>query len=519
MPNPKHGHAYDSRGEFALTQGWLAEWNIRQFEGGKFFPTKEIAGLDNYPGDVDPDDPQYEGIYRPIPPDNFISSGGWTNEHGSDWDIVNYTDTALQEKKGKTWPRIKVSSGQDFKISWKYSAPHETRGYNYWITKDGWFQNERITIDQLEPAPFYMHHYPTPLPEGAAPTETSVILPQKSGYHIMIVAWIVADTGHAFYQTFDLDFDGATEPGPSASISPSRNEVEKGENASFTTSTEGDAPFTYLWNLPTGLRTDDNHLDKENITYITSDITGDKTFDITCTVTDKNGKSTQARASLAVKDSSAPSVPTLQIMPNSQNVKVGSAAKFNATVKGGEGPFTYSWNLPDPLTSPDIDHNMSHITYATDNVSNSTNFDITCRVSDRNGQTADATARLLVEKDTSPDPSQCTDPDADNYPAWSSSSTYPEERAYKVSYKGLVWENKHYINAGEKAPDIHDGWMLVSNIATPWNNIRSYDANSYVNHNGSQWKASYYAGPGDEPGSSSGPMWRNLGSEACEPKS
>ena len=516
MPNPKHGYAHDARGEFALTQRWLDEWNILQFEGGKFFPTKEIAGLDKYPDDIDPDDPQYEGVYRPVPPDNFISSGGWTNEHGSDWDIVNSTDEELERKKNKKWPRINVTSGQEFKINWTYSAPHETRGYNYWITKDGWDPTKRITVDQLEPAPFYMHHYPSPLPDGAAPRETSVILPQKSGYHVMIVAWIVSNTGHAFYQTFDLNFDGTTEPGPSANISPSRNEVEKGENASFTTSAEGDAPFAYLWNLPTGLRTDDNRLDKENITYITSDITGDKTFDITCTVTDKNGKSTQARASLAVKDSSAPSLPTLQIMPNSQNVKVGSAAKFNAMVTGGEGPFTYSWNLPDPLTSPDIDHNMSHITYATDNVSNSTNFDITCRVSDSKGQTADAAARLLVEADTNPEPGDCTDPAAGDFPAWDSGTTYPGERTHKVSYKGLIWENKNYIDPGAPTPDINDAWRLVSNIATVWNNIRSYEGGSYVNYNGSQWKAKYHANSGDKPGVAQ--MWENKGAEACEPK-
>ncbi|WP_223608431.1 lytic polysaccharide monooxygenase auxiliary activity family 9 protein [Chryseobacterium sp. OSA05B] len=511
MPETRHGYALNTRGTYSYGQGWLGEWNILQFEGGKFFPTKEISGLDKYPEDTQDGDP-----FRPIPPDHFICSGGWTNEHGSDWDIVNSTDAELQAKKGKTWPRIKVSSGENFKMKWEYSAPHSTRGFNYWITKDGWSPAERISIAQLEPAPFHKHHYPTPLPYGTVPTETNVSLPQKTGHHVMIVAWIVSDTGHAFYQTFDLDFDGATEPGPDISINPSSNEVEKGENASFDSSVSGDAPFTYLWNLPSGLRSEDNRLDKDHITYLTNDAIGNRTFEITCMVTDKNGKTSEAQAILSVKDSSAPSNPTLEIMPNPQNVKSGTDAKFNAMVKGGEGPFTYSWNLPNPLTSPDIGHNMSHITYVTKDVKTSTSFDISCVVRDSIGETANAIAKLLVEADANPEPGDCTDPSAGDYPAWSSGTAYPGEKTHKVSYKGLIWENKNYINPGEPAPDINDAWKLISHIATAWNNIKSYESGSYVNYNKSQWKADYYANSGDQPGEA--PMWKNNGPEACEPR-
>lgn len=512
MKEIKHGYAFNTRGKLSYDKGWLGEWNILQFEGGKFFPTKQISGLDKYPEDIQDE----EG--RPVPPDNYICSGGWTNEHGSDWDLVNSTDSELQAKKGQVWPKTKVDSGQDFKMLWKYSAPHATRGYNYWITKDGWNPNERITRAQLEPVPFHMHHYPTPLLYGEAPIETNVILPQKKGYHVMIVAWIVSDTPHAFYQTFDFDFDdsGNPEPGPKVTISPDKKEIEKGSPATFNTSVEGVAPFTYLWNLPQGLASNDG-LDKDSITYTTNNVSGNQTFNISCKVTDKNGKTTEAYAELIVKDSSVPSLPKVVILPSPQTVNKGTNAKFNAIVEEGTGPFTYSWNLPDPLTSPDIDHHMSHITYVTDNVTGHKTFDITCKVKDSNNQTADAVAKLTVKNDN-PDPGQCTDPAAGDYTAWNAVTTYPGEKTHKVSYKGLVWENKHYINPGEAEPDVNSGWKLISNIATIWNNIRTFEADSYVNHNGSQWKASYNAEPGNEPGSSTGSMWKNLGEEGCEPK-
>ncbi|MEA9412817.1 lytic polysaccharide monooxygenase [Flavobacterium sp. PL02] len=511
----RHGYAFNTRGRLAYDLGWLLDWNINQFEGGKFFTTIVSSGLDKYPQDE-----QGGPHTRPVPPDNYINSGGWTNESGSDWDIVNCTDRELQAKKGQVWPKTKVNSGQNFRMRWSYNAPHATRGYNHWITKDGWNPDERITRDQLEPVPFNMHHYATPLPYGAAPTETSVVLPQKKGHHVMIVAWIVSDTAHAFYQTFDLDFDDSEnpEPAPIVNITPNEVEVEKGNTAFFSCSAEGEAPFTYLWNLPSGLGSSGNSLDKENVTYTTDNVVGNKRFDITCKVTDKNGKTTEAYADLIVKDSSVPSLPTLEIMPALLTVKKGVDAKFNAMVSDGEGPFTYKWNLPDPLTSPDIDHNMFHITYVTANVENHRVFDITCTVTDSKNQTATAVAKLTVLQDD-PEPGKCVDDTAGDYPVWNSTIAYPGERTHKVSYKGLVWENKHYINPGELQPDINDSWKLISNIATIWNNIRSYEANSYVNHNHSQWKASYQAEPGNEPGSSTGSMWQDLGSEACEPKS
>lgn len=500
----KHGYAFGTRGTFALEQNWLAEWNIRQFEGGKAFPTAEIAGIDKYP----------DTVSAPRPPDNYICSGGWTSESGSNWDIVNYTGTELQIAKGKTWPKTTVKAGQDLEIKWLYTAPHATRGYNYWITKDSWNPGQRITIDQLEPVPFCKQHYATALPYGAAPLKTLVTLPQKKGYHVMIVAWLVADTGMAFYQTFDLDFDESAVPGPKVSIIPFEKELEKGEPAHFVTSVEGEEPFTYSWNLPPELGTYDNRLDKDTIIYTTDNVKGNKAFDIICRVTDKNGKSSEAHASLKVKDTTGPVKPTLEIMPTPQTVKAGIDAKFNAIVKDGEGPFTYSWNLPAPLTSSDINHHMSHITYVTSNVTQSTTFDITCKVTDRNGQSADANAVLTVQQDV---PGHCTDPNADNYPAWNPASTYPGEKTHTVNYGGVVWINKHYIDPGALPPDINDSWKLLSRIATRWNNVRSYEADSYVNHNGFQWKASYHANPGNEPGSSGGAMWMKTGSEACDP--
>ncbi|HWV75570.1 MAG TPA: lytic polysaccharide monooxygenase [Pseudosphingobacterium sp.] len=212
----RHGHAYGTRGTFAMQHRWLLEWHLMEFEGGKYFPDAVTAGLDSYP----PED----AVGIPGPPDNYINSGGHTDERN----IVNYTNAELQAAKGKTWPKVKVSSRQSFVMTWRYKAPHKMRGYNYWITKDGWDQTKRLRFDQLEPVPFCKQHYTPPLPVGAAPLETSVILPQKTGYHLLIVAWIISDTNKAFYQTFDLEFESGGElPAPGAPTNLRAVEVQK----------------------------------------------------------------------------------------------------------------------------------------------------------------------------------------------------------------------------------------------------------------------------------------------------
>jgi predicted carbohydrate-binding protein with CBM5 and CBM33 domain len=322
----RHGYGSGSRGAYAKEKGWLQDWHIHEFEGGKAFPTATVAGIPN------DDNPSH------IPPaDGYICSGGRQGE----WDLVNCTDSELQAKKGQAWPRTSVSSGQVFKIDWSYNAVHKTRGYNYWITKDGWNPNSRITVAQLESKPFFSDfntetpYWSHPLPKK---DQTSVTLPQKTGYHVMIVPWIIADTGMAFYQTFDLDFGGGgpnPQPAPVASITPATQTKPKGSGAPFDVNVQGGtAPFTYLWNLPAGLTLHHGDLYADNVMYATYDVSSTQTFGVNCRVTDASGKTSTANAALTVTAGTNPS-------PEEPSVKVeniaqtGDSVSFNVKVTMG----------------------------------------------------------------------------------------------------------------------------------------------------------------------------------------
>lgn len=171
-------------------------------EGGKNFPAL-AAGPFPKPYDSD--------VASVAPPaDGHILSGGKVDDR----DCINFTNEEMSKKINRpfTWPLVNVNPGQVFQVQWEYTAPHVTRGYNWFITKDGWDPKQRISRAQLEPQAFYQDFY-TEVPFDKfgsvlkAKTHHEVVLPKnKKGHHVVVLVWIVANTGNGFYQAFDLDF-------------------------------------------------------------------------------------------------------------------------------------------------------------------------------------------------------------------------------------------------------------------------------------------------------------------------
>ncbi|MEB0045570.1 MULTISPECIES: lytic polysaccharide monooxygenase auxiliary activity family 9 protein [unclassified Pseudomonas] len=200
----RHGRVTSpaSRGSVAVEQGLLGNWQVNEMEGGKNFPSL-TAGPFPSPYQTDSD--------SVVPPtDGHILSGGKVDER----DCINFTNEELSKKLGRpfTWPLLNVTPGQVFSVTWEYTAPHVTRGYRWLITKDGWDSKQRISRAQLEAKPFaedfyaYVPYY-SHSAEMKAKVNHEVTLPaSKKGHHVIVLMWIVANTGNAFYQAFDVDF-------------------------------------------------------------------------------------------------------------------------------------------------------------------------------------------------------------------------------------------------------------------------------------------------------------------------
>jgi len=98
-----------------------------------------------------------------------------------------------------------VTSGQVLELSWGFHAPHETRRFNYFLTRPDWDPGTPLTRAQFEDEPFESVLFACQpfwscddlLPSN--PVTHPLQLPERDGYQVLLAVWEVADTGNAFY--------------------------------------------------------------------------------------------------------------------------------------------------------------------------------------------------------------------------------------------------------------------------------------------------------------------------------
>lgn len=198
---PRHGHVFSppSRAYFAWLDGLIDEGALNQRESGKFFPQTAGGLIDHFaPEDLKSDPP---------PADGKIASAGQAT--GKELDAP-----------GAHWQKHQVRGGDVLNTSWFFKANHVTRRWNYFITKEDWDPEKVLSRDQFVAEPFYTvqfdqrpYYQHRPEMEPPSPTVHAVPLPPRTGYHVMLAVWEVADTPNAFYQVVDLDFLPSEEGG------------------------------------------------------------------------------------------------------------------------------------------------------------------------------------------------------------------------------------------------------------------------------------------------------------------
>ncbi|MFE2037859.1 lytic polysaccharide monooxygenase [Streptomyces scopuliridis] len=110
----------------------------------------------------------------------------------------------LDDPRGGAWPTTKVSGGQSYNFRWQFTARHATTDFKYYITKNGWNSNAPLTRAALDSQPFLTVPYNNQQPP--ATLSHSGTLPSKSGRHLILAVWTIADTGNAFYACSDVQF-------------------------------------------------------------------------------------------------------------------------------------------------------------------------------------------------------------------------------------------------------------------------------------------------------------------------
>ncbi|AOM40591.1 lytic polysaccharide monooxygenase [Xenorhabdus hominickii] len=170
-PNSRHGYI-----ESPPSRALLCTKKINKNCGLIMYEPQSIEGPKGFP----------EGG----PPDGKIASGG----------VDQFNQ--LNEQSADRWHHISINKGSnDFK--WTLTAQHSTTSWQFFITKPDWDPNKPLTRAQFDLTPFCER-----LDNGKIPTKNVTLtcdVPERSGYHVILGVWTIADTNNAFYQVVDAD--------------------------------------------------------------------------------------------------------------------------------------------------------------------------------------------------------------------------------------------------------------------------------------------------------------------------
>ncbi|WP_447037654.1 lytic polysaccharide monooxygenase auxiliary activity family 9 protein [Streptomyces sp. DSM 118878] len=112
---------------------------------------------------------------------------------------------AAKAPNGSAWPTTQVSGGQNYTFRWQFTARHRTTDFKYYITKQGWDESKPVTRAALNTTPFLTVPYNSQQPPATL-SHSGTIPGGRSGHHVIVAVWTVADTANAFYACSDVRF-------------------------------------------------------------------------------------------------------------------------------------------------------------------------------------------------------------------------------------------------------------------------------------------------------------------------
>ncbi|MFB1050004.1 lytic polysaccharide monooxygenase [Paraliobacillus sp. JSM ZJ581] len=188
-------------------------------------------GINNDCGGVTYEPQSVEG------PGNFPEAGVADGEIASGGGVF----PKLDEQSENRWAKVPMSSGA-YTFNWKLTAAHATENWDYYITKENWDPNQPLKRSDLELF--------CSVNDGGKRPDFNVshdcVVPQRTGYHVILAYWEVADTPNAFYQVIDANFDGGfVEPGEPGNPSEPGNPGEQAPAWDATKAYLGKDKVTY----------------------------------------------------------------------------------------------------------------------------------------------------------------------------------------------------------------------------------------------------------------------------------
>ncbi|MCM3494045.1 lytic polysaccharide monooxygenase [Paenibacillus lactis] len=231
-------------------------------------------------------------------PQSLEAPKGWPAAGPADGKIASAGGAfpKLGEQSATRWSKVSISPGTTT-FKWHLTAPHASASWKYYITKDGWDQNAPLSRASFDLTPFCSINYGGVKP----PTDytSTCNVPAKSGYHVILAVWEVADTANAFYNVIDVDFGGGngnpnpSVPAPTGLTSPSQ--TSSSVSLAWTASTGASSYEVYRNGTLVGT--------SATTSYNDTGLTAGTSYTYTVVAVSSNGSKSAASAPLSVSTS------------------------------------------------------------------------------------------------------------------------------------------------------------------------------------------------------------------------
>ena len=383
-------------------------------------------------------------------PQSLEAPKGFPNAGPADGKIAsaNGAFPKLDEQSANRWTKVNISAGTNT-FTWKFTAPHATANWKYYITKPGWDPNAPLTRNSFDLTPFCTVNY-----GGVQPPFTyshTCNVPERTGYHVILAVWEIADTANAFYNVIDVDFGGGNSGDTTAPTAPT------GLAATAVTSNS----VTLSWNASsdnvgvTGYRVYNGSnlvgtVSGSTLSHTVTGLNANTSYTFTVRAVDGAGNSSSpsnpvtVTTSPAVNDTQAPSAPgnlhvmgtptsssvTLMWSPSTDNVgvtgyRIYRGSTLSVTVSGTETSFTVT------------------------GLSAATSYTFTVRAIDAAGNESAASNTVQVTTASAP----AAQP-------WAPNTAYAVGEF--VSYNGEIYECRqaHTSLVGWEPPNVPALWLL-----------------------------------------------------------
>ncbi|OQO70786.1 chitin-binding protein [Enterococcus villorum] len=112
----------------------------------------------------------------------------------------------LDAQTSTLWTKQNITTGPT-NFTWYYTQSHKTAKWHYYITKNGWNQNKKLTRDDLQ---FIGEVKGSGIDAEKVPTQTITIPSDHIGYHVILAVWDIYDTSNVFYNVIDVNIQPRT---------------------------------------------------------------------------------------------------------------------------------------------------------------------------------------------------------------------------------------------------------------------------------------------------------------------